>query len=163
MDTEHEIAMPSHGPAEWHSLAGPDESGFRITLFFEKIKNLVCIVIKLFPGRNPQQSTVQAEVLEYFLDSRPELEIPPSIHPGSQILSALRIARKFALIAPGMFSAYGTFMLRRFFMGIPRDLEEAAAFDGCGPFAIYWKVILPLSGPAPATLGIFCFLQSPQK
>lgn len=64
----------------------------------------------------------------------------------------------FALIAPGIFSAYGTFMLRQFFMGIPRDLEEAAAIDGCGPFGIYWRVILPLSGPALATLGIFCFL-----
>jgi len=64
----------------------------------------------------------------------------------------------FALIVPGMFSAYGTFMLRQFFMGIPRDLEEAAALDGCGPFMIYWRVILPLSGPALATLGIFCFL-----
>lgn len=64
----------------------------------------------------------------------------------------------FALIVPSIFSAYGTFMLRQFFMGIPRDLEEAAMIDGCGPFRIYWKVILPLSGPALATLGIFCFL-----
>ena len=64
----------------------------------------------------------------------------------------------FALIAPGIFSAYGTFMLRQFFLGIPRDLEEAAAIDGCGPFRIYWTVILPLSTPALATLGIFTFL-----
>ncbi|HWL54095.1 MAG TPA: carbohydrate ABC transporter permease [Chthoniobacteraceae bacterium] len=64
----------------------------------------------------------------------------------------------FALIAPGIFSAYGTFMLRQFFLGIPRDLEEAAAIDGCGPFRIYWSVILPLSTPALATLGIFTFL-----
>lgn len=64
----------------------------------------------------------------------------------------------FALIVPGMFSAYGTFMLRQFFMGIPRDLEEAAAIDGCGPFRIFWNVILPLSGSALATLAIFCFL-----
>lgn len=64
----------------------------------------------------------------------------------------------FALIVPGIFSAYGTFMLRQFFLGIPKDLEEAAAIDGCGPFRIFWKVILPLSGPAMATLGIFCFL-----
>ncbi len=64
----------------------------------------------------------------------------------------------FALIVPGIFSAYGTFMLRQFFLGIPKDLEEAAAIDGCGPFRIFWTVILPLSGPALATLGIFCFL-----
>ncbi|MFV0415471.1 MAG: carbohydrate ABC transporter permease [Chthoniobacterales bacterium] len=64
----------------------------------------------------------------------------------------------FALIVPVMFSAYGTFMLRQFFMGIPRDLEEAAMIDGYGPFAIYWRIILPLSRPALATLGIFSFL-----
>lgn len=69
----------------------------------------------------------------------------------------------FALIVPGMFSAYGTFMLRQFFMGIPRDLEEAAAIDGCGPFLIFWKVILPLSRTALATLGIFCFLSNWQN
>lgn len=64
----------------------------------------------------------------------------------------------FALIVPGIFSAYGTFMLRQFFMGISTELEEAASIDGCGPFRIFWNVILPLSGPALATLGIFCFL-----
>lgn len=69
----------------------------------------------------------------------------------------------FALIAPPIFSAYGTFMLRQFFLGIPRDLEDAAAIDGCGPFGIFWRVILPLSGPAMATLGIFCFLANWQN
>lgn len=69
----------------------------------------------------------------------------------------------FALIVPGIFSAYGTFLLRQFFMGIPRDLEEAAAIDGCGPFGIFFRVILPLSGPALATLGIFSFLSNWQS
>jgi multiple sugar transport system permease protein len=48
----------------------------------------------------------------------------------------------FALIVPAMFSAYGTFMLRQFFMSIPRDLEEAAPLDGCGLFRIFTTVIL---------------------
>lgn len=69
----------------------------------------------------------------------------------------------FALIVPSIFSAYGTFLLRQFFLGIPRDLEEAAMIDGCGPFQIFWRVILPLSGPALATLGIFCFLANWQN
>ncbi len=69
----------------------------------------------------------------------------------------------FALIMPGMFSAYGTFMLRQFFMGIPKDLEEAAGIDGCGPFRIFWHVILPLSKTALATLAIFCFLANWQS
>jgi len=64
----------------------------------------------------------------------------------------------FALIVPSMFSVYGTFLLRQFFMGIPRELEEAAQIDGCGPVQIFWRIILPLSGPALATLGIFSFL-----
>ncbi len=66
----------------------------------------------------------------------------------------------FALIAPGLFTAYGTFMLRQFFMNIPRDLEDAAKIDGCSLFGIYWRVILPLSKAALATLITFTFMGS---
>ena len=66
----------------------------------------------------------------------------------------------FALIMPGLFSAYGTFMLRQFFMTIPTDLEDAAKIDGCSYFGIYWRVILPLSKPALATLTTFTFMGS---
>jgi multiple sugar transport system permease protein len=66
----------------------------------------------------------------------------------------------FALIVPGMFSAYGTFMLRQFFMSIPKDYEDAARIDGCSLFGVYWRVMIPLSLPALATLGIFTFLGS---
>lgn len=64
----------------------------------------------------------------------------------------------FALITPGLFSAYGTFMLRQFFMSIPRDLEDAARIDGCGTWGVYWRVVLPLSKAALATLGILTFM-----
>ncbi|OGS18490.1 MAG: sugar ABC transporter permease [Elusimicrobia bacterium RIFOXYA2_FULL_50_26] len=63
-----------------------------------------------------------------------------------------------ALILPGIFSAYGTFMLRQFFMTLPADLEDAAKIDGCSLWRIYWQIILPLSKPALATLGTFTFL-----
>lgn len=66
----------------------------------------------------------------------------------------------FALIVPGFFSAYGTFMLRQFFMGIPRDLEDAARIDGCTKMGTYFRIILPLSKPALATLTIFTFMGS---
>ncbi|MBA7493768.1 L-arabinose transport system permease protein AraQ [subsurface metagenome] len=66
----------------------------------------------------------------------------------------------FALIVPGFFSAYGTFMLRQFFMGIPRDLEDAARIDGCSKMGTYFRIILPLSKPALATLTIFTFMGS---
>lgn len=65
-----------------------------------------------------------------------------------------------ALIIPAMFSAYGTFMLRQFFMGIPRDLEDAARIDGCSLFGTFWKIILPLSKPILATLTSFTFMAS---
>jgi len=64
----------------------------------------------------------------------------------------------FALIMPRCFSAYGTFMLRQYFLGIPRELEEAATLDGCGSFGVFWNVVLPLSKPALATLAIFTFM-----
>ncbi len=63
-----------------------------------------------------------------------------------------------ALIIPAIFTAYGTFMLRQFFMTLPKDLEDAAKIDGCGFFRIYWKIILPLSKPALATLTVFTFM-----
>jgi ABC-type glycerol-3-phosphate transport system permease component len=66
----------------------------------------------------------------------------------------------FALIAPGLFSAYGTFMLRQFFMNLPRELEDAARIDGCGNLRIYWHVTVPLSKVALATLATFIFMGS---
>jgi multiple sugar transport system permease protein len=64
----------------------------------------------------------------------------------------------FGVILPGFFSAYGTFLLRQFFKTIPTALEDAARIDGCGRFAIFRKIILPLSKPALVTLGIFIFV-----
>lgn len=64
----------------------------------------------------------------------------------------------FALTVPLMFSAYGTFLLRQFFIGIPRELDEAAEIDGCGHWVIFTRIILPLSLPGLATLAIFTFL-----
>ena len=65
-----------------------------------------------------------------------------------------------ALILPLLFSAYGTFMLRQFFLSLPRDLEDAARIDGCGKLRVLLHVILPLSKPALATLATFTFLAS---
>jgi multiple sugar transport system permease protein len=65
-----------------------------------------------------------------------------------------------ALILPAMFSAYGTFMLRQFFLSIPRSLEEAATIDGASTWKIFISIILPLSKPALATLTTFTFMGS---
>lgn len=63
-----------------------------------------------------------------------------------------------ALIVPGLASAFGTFLLRQFFLTIPRDLEDAASIDGCSRFGVLWRIILPLSKPALATLAVFTFM-----
>jgi multiple sugar transport system permease protein len=66
----------------------------------------------------------------------------------------------WALIVGSMVSAFGIFLMRQFIAAIPGDLIDAARLDGAGEFAIYWRVVLPLTGPALAALGIFTFLGS---
>lgn len=64
----------------------------------------------------------------------------------------------YALIVPGLASAFGTFLLRQFFITIPRELEEAAYIDGASRFQVLRKIIVPLARPALATLAIFTFM-----
>lgn len=56
------------------------------------------------------------------------------------------------------YSAFNVFLLRQFFLQVPRDLDEAAMMDGAGPLRVLWSVYLPLSKPALATVAIFSFL-----
>lgn len=63
-----------------------------------------------------------------------------------------------SLIIPWIFTAYGTFLMRQFFMSIPTEIEEAAILDGASRFRILWQIFVPLSRPAIATLAIFSFL-----
>lgn len=63
-----------------------------------------------------------------------------------------------ALIVPGLFSAWGTFLMRQFMLAIPKELEEAAEIDGCNHLRIYAQIILPLCKPVMATLAIFTFM-----
>ena len=64
------------------------------------------------------------------------------------------------LIVPAFFGggAFNIFLLRQFFLTIPRDLFDAARIDGCNEFQIYWRIVLPLAKPALATVGIMSFL-----
>ena len=64
------------------------------------------------------------------------------------------------LIVPRLVTAFGIFMLRQFFMSIPKDLEDAARVDGCSRIRTLIQIMLPLSGPAVATMAIFAFTQS---
>lgn len=64
------------------------------------------------------------------------------------------------LFLPFLVGPFGVFLMRQFVLGLPRDLVEAARIDGAGEFRIFFQVILPLLGPALATLGILTFLGS---
>lgn len=64
------------------------------------------------------------------------------------------------LILPFIASAFGIFLLRQYFLSIPRELYEAAQMDGCGRFRYLWSILLPLSTPALATLAVYTFLNT---
>jgi len=61
---------------------------------------------------------------------------------------------------PGLFSAFGTFLLRQHFISMPASLEEAARLDGANQWQIFWRVMLPLSGPALASVAILTTIAS---
>jgi multiple sugar transport system permease protein len=63
-----------------------------------------------------------------------------------------------ALILPGLSNAFGVFLMTQYFRSIPKDIDEAAMLDNASRFKIFWRVLLPLTIPAQATLGIFTFL-----
>jgi multiple sugar transport system permease protein len=87
--------------------------------------------------------------------------IPPqvSLIPNFIIFKYLHlIGSQWPLILPAFWGgAFGTFLLRQYFLTIPRDLVDAARMDGASLFGIFWKVYLPLSKPAVAALSIFVF------
>jgi multiple sugar transport system permease protein len=63
-----------------------------------------------------------------------------------------------ALILPWAFTAFGTFLLRQFFLTVPNELLDAARVDGAGPFSTFFRVMLPLARPALAVLAMFTFI-----
>jgi multiple sugar transport system permease protein len=65
-----------------------------------------------------------------------------------------------ALIFPPAFTAFGTFLMRQFFMTIPREIEESGRIDGCTTFGLYSRLIMPMSTAGLATLCIFSFISS---
>ncbi len=62
------------------------------------------------------------------------------------------------LIVPRITNAFGIFMLRQFFIGLPKELDESARIDGCSEFRLYWQIIMPLAKPALASLALFHFM-----
>lgn len=66
----------------------------------------------------------------------------------------------FALIVPGLFSAFGIFLMRQYYLTLPKELEDSGKIDGCNYWTIFWKIFFPLSVPSLAALGIFSFITS---
>ncbi|MFQ6330749.1 carbohydrate ABC transporter permease [Nocardia sp. CWNU-33] len=65
----------------------------------------------------------------------------------------------WAMIVPGLFgSAFGTYLMRQFFRTLPKDLEEAAVLDGCSPWQIYWRILLPNAKPAAMVLAVLTWV-----
>ncbi|WP_343602268.1 carbohydrate ABC transporter permease [Mycobacterium sp.] len=65
----------------------------------------------------------------------------------------------WSMIVPGLFgSAFGTYLMRQFFLSLPTDLEEAAILDGCSPWQIYWRVLLPHATPAVMVLAVLTWV-----
>ncbi|WP_330185147.1 carbohydrate ABC transporter permease [Nocardia sp. NBC_01503] len=65
----------------------------------------------------------------------------------------------WAMIVPGLFgSAFGTYLMRQFFATLPTELEEAATLDGCTPWQIYWRVLLPHARPAVMVLAVLTWI-----
>lgn len=64
------------------------------------------------------------------------------------------------LVLPGLFSAFGTYLMRTAFLAMPAELEEAARLDGANPFQIFWRIMLPLARPTMSVLAITTVLWS---
>jgi multiple sugar transport system permease protein len=87
------------------------------------------------------------------------IPFPVTMIPNFIVMRYLNWIDTFrALILPPAFSAFSTFLLRQYFLSIPTELDDAARVDGASSFRIWWQIVLPLSGPALATLAIFTFL-----
>lgn len=87
------------------------------------------------------------------------IPIHVALIPVFIIMRSLGLIDKLpALMLTELATAFGTFLMRQFYLSIPDSLEDAAKIDGCTPFSTYWRIFLPLSKPALATLGVFIFM-----
>ena len=83
------------------------------------------------------------------------------ILPQHRLFAELGLHNSYpGLILPGLVGPFGVFFMTQYFRAIPAELDEAAMLDGASRFTTFWKVLLPLTLPAQATLGVFTFLAS---
>ena len=154
-------------PSQWRIenyievIKGNDLLALYINTFLMMIFRVICSVLfsamaayafaRLeFPGRNFLFGLVLFQMM-----------IPAQVFIIPQYLMIDQINMRntiFALVFPGLVSAFGTFLLRQFFMGLPKELEEAAYLDGCNIGQTFFKVMLPLARSGLVALSIFTAL-----
>jgi multiple sugar transport system permease protein len=120
-----------------------------VALFFHSMAGYALARLR-FPGRE----TIFILIFSTFLVS-----LPVIIVPLFMLVRSMGLLNTYAgIIVPSIFNAFGIFLLRQYYLSLPRELEEAAVVDGAGYWRIYWSVILPLSRPILASLAILFFL-----
>jgi multiple sugar transport system permease protein len=120
-------------------------------LFFDSLAGYAFARLR-FPGRNLIFFTVLGTMMVPAAMTLIPVYIILVKMPGGAWINTYQ-----GLTVPFMVSAFGIFLMRQFFMSLPVELEEAARVDGLSRFGIYWRIALPLSKPALATLGILQF------
>jgi len=120
-----------------------------IALFFHSMAAYALARLR-FPGRELIFRLIFATLL---------VSLPVILVPLFVLVRAMGMLNTYAgLIIPAIFHAFGIFLLRQFYLGIPDELEEAAILDGAGYWRVYANIILPLSRPILAALAVFFFL-----
>lgn len=120
-----------------------------IALFFHSMAAYALARLK-FPGRGIIFGMIVGTLL---------VSLPVILVPLFLLTRELGMHNSYTgLIVPAIFHAFGIFLLRQFYLSVPRELEEAAVVDGCGYWRIYWSVVLPLSRPVLASLAVLFFL-----
>lgn len=120
-----------------------------VALFFHTMAGYALARLR-FPGRE----IIFLAIFSTFLVSLPVVIVPLFI-----IVKAMGMINSYAgLIVPAIFNAFGIFLLRQYYLSLPREIEEAAVIDGAGYWRIYWSIILPLSRPMISALAILFFL-----
>jgi multiple sugar transport system permease protein len=103
-----------------------------------------------FPGREKIFMTIFATLL---------VTAPVVLIPLFLVARELNLLNSYAgLIIPAIFNAFGIFLLRQFYLGLPKEVEEAAIIDGCNHWRVYWNIVLPMSRPILSALAVFFFL-----
>ncbi|MGY1439891.1 carbohydrate ABC transporter permease [Streptomyces reniochalinae] len=120
-----------------------------VALFFHSMAAYALARLR-FPGRDKLFGAIFATLL---------VTPPVVLIPLFMVARQLHLLDSYAgLIVPAVFNAFGIFLLRQFYLQLPRELEEAAVVDGCGHWRVYWNIVLPMSRPILSALAIFFFL-----